>query len=588
MPTSDEALQTALAHHQAGRLPEAELLYRQILAAEPSNARAWHFLGMLAYQAGQLEVAVQHIGRSLELQPDDPQAFNNLGMAHHAQKRLEEAMAFYRRALNLKSDFIEAHNNLGNALQEQRRVEEAIACYRRALQLQPNFAEAHHNLGNAFKALSDPENAKAAYRRALELNPHYVEAYNNLGNVLREQGATNEAAACYCRALELQPDEPATLYNLGLTVQDQGKFPEAITYYRRAIELKPTLVEAQHNLGGVFLKQGKYGDAAACFERAVELQPELAEAQFNLSTLKLLAGDFEHGWPQYEWRWKVGQADLPKFQQPQWAGQPLNGQKILLHAEQGLGDTIQFIRYMPLVKDLGATVLVACPRPMFKLLATCSGIDGLFGNGDEVPPFDVHAPLMSLPGIFKTTLRNIPNSVPYLHADPELVERWRDRLNAARGFRIGINWHGREGLGHYRQRDIPLDCFASLANLPDVQLISLQKGDGQDGMARSGLPIIDLGPDVDTAHGAFMDTAAIMMNLDLVITSDTSIPHLAGALGVPVWLALPFVPNWRWLLNRADSPWYPTMRLFRQKQAGDWRGVFDEMHAALYALVTPQ
>jgi hypothetical protein len=273
----------------------------------------------------------------------------------------------------------------------------------------------------------------------------------------------------------------------------------------------------------------------------------------------------------------------PPFKQPRWRGEPLAGRSILLHYEQGLGDTLQFIRYAAVLKRRGATVIVLCQAALRKILATAAGIDWLVSAGDAMPTFDVHAPLMSLPGLLGTTLDSIPAEIPYLSAAGSLVDQWRERLRSVEGFRIGIHWQGRPGQGTFRQRDIPLAAFAPLAELPGVRLISLQKGADTSALADvpGGSRLIDFGDAVDTTNGPFMDTAAIMKTIDLVISSDTSAPHLAGALGVPVWLALPHVPNWRWLLDRPDSPWYPTMRLFRQREAGDWAGVFEEIQAAL-------
>jgi len=292
----------------------------------------------------------------------------------------------------------------------------------------------------------------------------------------------------------------------------------------------------------------------------------------------LLQGDFERGWPEYEWRWNTAEQPPLHFEQPQWMGEPLDGKTILLHAEQGFGDTIQFVRYATFIKNLGATVILECPKPLIPLLASCRAVDRVVEQGELRESYDFHAPLLSLPTVFKTSLTTIPATVPYLFADPRLVDRWREALAGIRGFRIGINWRGRPGRGAYRRRDIPLELFASLAALPGVQLISLQReGDVDLASFANRASIVAPGSDIDTANGAFMDTAAIMKNLDLVITSDTSIPHLAGALGVPVWLALPFVPDWRWLLNRSDSPWYPTMRIFRQRSATDWLDVFKQI-----------
>jgi hypothetical protein len=299
--------------------------------------------------------------------------------------------------------------------------------------------------------------------------------------------------------------------------------------------------------------------------------------------LSLLKGDFQRGWAEYQWRWKTKQAPQRGFSQPLWDGQPLEGRTILLHAEQGLGDTIQFVRYAALVKRLGGTVVLECPKPLLPLLATFAGIDQLVGQGDELPAFATHAPLLSLPGILQTSLDTIPAAVPYLFAAPALKEHWREKLRAVHGYKIGINWQGQPGQGQWLARSIPLQQLATLAEIPGVRLVSLQKGAGREQLAEASgrFPLVDLGDEVDQAGGAFMDTAAIVMNLDLVITSDTALPHLAGSLGAAVWVALPLVPDWRWLLDRGDSPWYPTMRLFRQDQRGDWQGVFRRIKVAL-------
>jgi hypothetical protein len=418
----------------------------------------------------------------------------------------------------------------------------------------------------------------------VELRPGYAEAYNNLGIALASREKLNEAVACYRQALVLKPDYAEAHYNLGKVLPDQGKLEEAVACYRRALELKPDYAEAHLNLGNVFTLQRKLDEAVACFGRALELKPDYADAHLNRAHLWLLSGDWQRGWREYEWRWQTKQLSPRHFQQPLWDGGSLVGKTILLHAEQGLGDTLQFVRYAPLVKGLGAAaVIVECQKSLLPLLSTCPGIDQLFAKGDPLPEFAAQAPLLSLPRIFQTSPDTIPDAVPYLFAAPARIESWRERLRDLAGFKIGINWHGRAGQGSWRARNIPLRRFAGLAEFPGVHLISLQKGAGREELAevREYFTVVDLGDEVDQAGGAFMDTAAIMMNLDLVITSDTAVPNLAGALGVPVWLALPFVPDWRWLLDRADSRWYPTMRLFHQPTAGDWAVVFQEIQDAL-------
>jgi len=478
-----------MRHHQAGRLEQAEQIYREILQANPQHPDAMHLLGVIAHQAGNHEAAVDLIRRAVVLKPDVADYHNNLAAACQALGRLDEAVAGYELAVRLRPDYVEALTNLGRALQEQEKFEEAVAARQKALQINPNYLEAHKSLGSFY--------------------------------------------------------------------QDQGQFDRALSYYKRALEIKP----------------------------------DYAEAHFYRSLVWLLQADFRRGWPEYEWRWQARHFTRRDFSQSLWDGRALNGQTILLHAEQGLGDTLQFVRYAPLVKERDGTVIVECQRPLVELLGGIAGVDRLVGAGDELPPFDVHAPLMSLPGIFETSVENIPAEVPYLFANPALIQRWRHVLDDLDGFKIGIGWQGRPSHSKDRYRSIPLVHFAPLARVPGVCLVSLQKGPGVGQLA--GLtdqsPVTDLGSQLDEAAGPFMDTAAVMMNLDLVVTSDTATAHLAGALGVPVWVTLPFVPDWRWLLDRNDSPWYPTMRLFRQSRIGDWKSVFERVEAALRRhLVSPK
>jgi hypothetical protein len=295
--------------------------------------------------------------------------------------------------------------------------------------------------------------------------------------------------------------------------------------------------------------------------------------------VSLLSGDFERGWAEYEWRWKTKDCPRRNFSQATWDGQPLDGKTILLHAEQGLGDVIQVVRYAALVKRRGGVVVVECPRPLLSLLANCEGIDRLVGRGEELPSFDVQASLLSLPGIFHTTLEDLPATIPYLFADPGLAQRWRQELDRIAGFKIGIAWQGSLQNRNDRDRSIPLDCFEPLARCSGVQLLSLQKGAGVEQLPEvtKRFPVTELGSRLED----FMDTAAVLANLDLVVTCDTAVAHLAGALGAAVWVAIPFVPDWRWLLDRSDSPWYPTTRLFRQESRGDWQGVFQRIAVAV-------
>jgi Flp pilus assembly protein TadD len=502
--------------------------------------------------AGRIQEAEQICRQILAVHSDFADAWHLLGVVALQTDRYEAAETYIAKAINLDSTKSSFYCNLGNVLKAQKRFDEAIGCFGRAIELEPSDPELHYNLGNTLRADERLEEAVACYRRALEIDPTYALAHDNLGSTLQHLGRLDEAIARYRCALEHKPDESRTHSNLGNALQRLRRFDEA----------------------------------AACYARALELDPRQPYAHFSSAALKLLTGDFSQGWAEYEWRWKLSELRERQFSEPQWNGEELGQRHIFLHAEQAFGDTIQFIRYAALVKERNprATLTVELPRPLTKLLAKCPGIDQLVAEGDELPPFDIHLPLASLPGIFNTTLTTIPNRIPYLSADRVLRDEWRVKLGSFNGLRIGINWRGR---ALTRDRDLPVRFFADLASLPGVQLISLQKQSAHDELddAKQRLPIVSLGPDFDRHHGAFMDTAAVMMNLDLVISSDTAIAHLAGALGVPVWLALPYVPEWRWLLDRSDSPWYPTMRLFRQKKVGDWEGVFEEVREGLRELV---
>jgi hypothetical protein len=325
----------------------------------------------------------------------------------------------------------------------------------------------------------------------------------------------------------------------------------------------------------------------ACFERALRLDPQFAEARHHRATIWLRRGDFEAGWPEYEWRWKCRNFSPFSGPQPRWDGSPLEGRTLLIQAEQGFGDTLQFVRYVPLVRKLGGSVVVQVQPPLVRLLSGCPGIEPVAPLGAPPPEFDLYTPLLSLPRIFGTTLSNIPAQESYLTADPALVDEWRQRLAGIEGFRVGIAWQGNRGYMLEGMRSIPLEHFAALAAIPNVRLISLQRHAGTEQLAtvRDRFPVVDLGPHVDAAAGPFMDTAAIMKNLDLVVTSCTATPHLAGALRVPVWIALPVGSEWRWLIDREDSPWYPTMRVFRQRKVADWNEVFERIAAELAPLV---
>jgi tetratricopeptide (TPR) repeat protein len=585
--TIQQAFDLALQHHQAGRLREAERLYRQVLAQQPEHADALHSLGVIAHQVGRNDIAVGLILRAIALNPNLPEAHYNLGIALGDKGQLDEAIAAYRQAIALRPNYAEAHNNLGNALKDKGQLDEAIAACRRAIALKPNNAEAHNNLGNVLRDKGQLDEAITTCRRAIALNPNLPQAHSNLGNALKDKEQLDEAIAAYRQAIALNPNLPEAHSNLGSVLRDKGQLDEAIAACCRAIALRPSYSEAHSNLGSVLRDKGQLDEAIAAFRQAVALNPNLPEAHFNLSLSLLTSGDFQQGWEEYEWRWKC--KDFPpsrrNFAQPQWDGRPLEGRAILLHAEQGLGDAIQFIRYLPLVVQRGGRIIVECQAELQRLFQTMAGICQVVAFGQPLPAFDLHCPLLSLPRVFGTNLANVPHIVPYLSPDPALVDAWSRRPGSGnRPLRVGLAWAGSPRFKGNRARSLNLQQLAPFAAVPGVKFYSLQKGAAGE-QAKSppvGLELVDLGPDLND----FADTAAVMSLMDLIITTDTSVPHLAGAMGRPVWLMLQFAPDWRWLLERQDSPWYPTMRLFRQSRTGDWDGVIMRVVDALSLWIT--
>jgi tetratricopeptide (TPR) repeat protein len=579
MFTIDHVFETAVRHHQSGQVPHAEQLYRQILLVDHQHVGALHLLGLLLHQVGRSDQAVEYLSQALRIKPDFADAHSNLGIALAKQGKLTEAVSCYQRALRLKPDNAVAHNNLANALRQQGKLVEAVASYQRALHLQPGIAEAHTNLGVALSEQGKLAEAVTCYEQALRLKPNYAEAHSNLGMALAEQRKLSEAVACYRQALRLKPELAEAHSNLGMALAEQGNLSEAVACYHVALRLKPQYAEAHNNLGVTYVEQGRLAEAAACYQQALKFNPVHAAAHMNLAQVYFLRGDFENGWPEYEWRWKQRSFAPPSSSHPLWNGSILEGRTVLLFPEQGVGDTLQFIRYAALVQQRGANVIFQCQAPLLRLLATCAGIDHLVPAGTSFGSFDLQAPLLSLPRIFGCTLANIPAKTPYLHVPPALFDHWRQQLKDVGEFKVGIAWQGNPEHKRDRSRSVPLRAFAPLADVQGVRLLSLQNGPGREQLPelKESMRIMDLADQWED----FADTAAVMNNLDLVVTVDTAVAHLAGALGVPVWIALPLVPDWRWLLEREDSPWYPTARLFRQVDWGDWSGVFERMAEAL-------
>jgi tetratricopeptide (TPR) repeat protein/uncharacterized C2H2 Zn-finger protein len=601
-----------------GESDEAISLLRRALTLREDYPDAHFNLGLALARTGELDLAIAEFRRALELKPDYALAHNGLGKALYEQKKFDDAIPSFREAIRLQPQLANAHSNLGQVYIDKEQLDDAIECFREATRIQPNYAEAFNNLGNALRERGQLDESIQSFESALRCRPDYAEAFNNRGISLGRAGQLEQAIASYEQALRLKPQYAAAHNNIAIALANSLRFDEAITHYHQALEINPQYAEALNNLAIVLSQRGRFDEAVEAYHkslairpnypeahsnlgialtesartdealyhygRALELRSDYPDARMNRALTYLLTGDFERGWEEYEWRWKCKDFNPRPFSQPRWDGAPLDGRRILLHTEQGLGDSFQFVRYAQLVKDRGGHVVVRCPRPLATILRFCPGVDEVCIEGDELPAFDVHLPLLSLPHIFRTTLATIPAPPSYLNLDQALIDHWAQELAYIRGFKVGINWQGNPKYRGDRHRSIPLAHFASLAAVPNVRLISLQKGFGTEQLKDARFSVTTLGGQIDEARGAFMDTAAIMKNLDLVVTSDTALAHLAGALGVRVWLALPYAPDWRWLLNRDDCPWYPNTRLFRQTKVADWESVFARMGDALIAL----
>ncbi len=493
------------------------------------------------------------------------QAIFQAAQQHHQSWQFAEAERLYRQVLDAEKGHIGAWHGMAMLLEQQGRRDLS--------------ADAHAELGSALIDAARVAEAETSFRKSLELNPNHLPARAHLSLIDWELNRLAEARERAQSVVDQQPENAIAWQTLGLVACKEERQRDAIPALEKALSLRPDLVLAHNYLGICFNQLGRFDEALRQYEATLRLQPGNPHAHFNRALAWLAEERYHDGWVEYEWRFRTGQTQRPPIPRPQWDGSPLGGRGLLIHTEQGMGDVLQFIRLIPLLKSQGAKIVFACQKPLQNLLSRCEGIDDWFPIDEpgEIN-FDLHIPLLSLPGLLNITEANCPKTVPYVFPDPAKVESWKPRIEAIEGFKIGISWQGSPTFRGDRLRSIPLKHFAPIANLPNVTLVSLQKHAGAEQLEKrkSEVPVVIL-DGLDESGGAFTDTAAVMQHLDLIIACDTSINHLAGALGRPAWLPLSTAADWRWLRNRHDSPWYPTMRLFRQKTLGDWDGVFTEM-----------
>jgi tetratricopeptide (TPR) repeat protein len=582
--TAADPLQEALALHRQGKHDLAMQRYVAILQREPNNVDALYYVAVLALQEGQTDEGIKVLGRALDVGKPQARLHNLLGQAHLRKNQDGEALAAFGRAIETDATFADAYGNRGTLLAEMKRLPEALADFDQALVLRPDNPTDLCNRAGVLSDLGRLDEALAGFDRALTLMPQLAPAFYNRAEIKMKLGRLPDALADYDRAIALFPNMAGAHSNRGLTLKAMGRLDEARASIEKALSLDPNNVEAIANRGNVFYEQGQLDEAVADYDRALKVRPDFAEANYGRALASLTLGDWETGFKLYDTRDRLKTPAHPSLPHPRWTGEAAPGERLLLLCEQGLGDMIMFGRFAPLLAQRGADVAVLAPPQMRRLLSSLEGVT--VAGLDDAPPVNGHPvrwlPLMSAPGVLGVRPDKVPATVPYLAAEPGRIEQWAASLGGD-GFKIGINW----GLGTARDwfgrlRDVPLAVFAPLAEIPGVRLVSLQKGPPLNEIARVpfGARIEQPGDDFDAGPDAFLDTAALMMSLDLVVTCDTSIAHLAGALGRPVFTALPSVADWRWLRGRDDTPWYPTMTLFRQSAPGDWREPFARIAAA--------
>ena len=546
-------VQQGLNLHQRGNLNDAQNIYEQILSIQENNFDALQLLGALFAQVKKYPQAIKFLSKAIIVDPNHAGCFSNLGISFQKLRRLEEALSSYDKAISLQADYAEAYSNRGAVLQELKRFDEALSSYDKAISIKGDYAEAFNSRGTVLEELKRLEEALSSYHKAISINKDFTESYYNRGNVLHKLKRLEEALSSYDKAISLHEDYAEAYSNRGTVLEELKRLDEALSSY----------------------------------EKAISINKDYAEAYWNSSICYLLAGNFNEGWARYEWRWQSKSisktAGIRKFSQPLWLGtEVLKDQTIFLYAEQGLGDTIQFSRYVSLVAGLGAKVVLEVQPSLVKLLSYLEGISQIISKGDKLPNFDYQCPLMSLPLAFKTELKTIPSVSKNISSDEKKVEKWQAILGEKTKPRVGIVWSGAVNHKNDLQRSLKLSQL--ITHLPsDYEYLSLQKeiSDVDKEVLIEYCKIKHFGDDLKD----FTDTAALCELIDIVISVDTSVAHLAGTLGKNTWILLPYSPDWRWLLDRNDSPWYSSVKLYRQEKINDWESVLVNIESDLKKLL---
>jgi len=540
----------------------------------------------VAFNEGKTDTAITLYKKALAVNDQNLEVHFNLANIYYHQGNVTDAITHYQKAIECDQNCAAAHFNVGLAFKKQEKFDRAITHLKKVTELNPTHVKARMHLGSCYHSKNKYDLALEQFNKILEQDTFNFEAMHNIGVVLRSQEKLDESIKMLRKAYSLAPKNLSIILDLANTLNMQEHTEEALTLYKKISEINPNVIEARYNTAYTLKKLGHFKEAIAIYEELLKIKSDYPSARFGLSLAYLATGDFERGWPLYESRWAAYNETPKKFSEPTWEGQDLTGKTILLYAEQGYGDTFEFARYALEIKQkYGAKIILEVQKPLTKVLSLCPYLDHVIPSGNTLPMFDYQIPLMSLPLIFKTTVNTVPVQIPYLYADEQLIAEWKEKLASDKNFKIGICWQGnpnyrtqflRAAVAHKSMR---AEMFAPLAKIPGVTLYSLQKMSGEDQLKdlNGKVMIHEFGADFDNAHGRFMDTAAVIKNLNLVVTIDTSICHFAAALGAPVWNLLPCPADWRWMVECDDTPWYPNMRLFRQPKSGDWDSVIERV-----------
>ncbi|BBO79775.1 hypothetical protein DSCO28_03410 [Desulfosarcina ovata subsp. sediminis] len=569
-------ISNAVTLHRHGELDQASAIYARIIEKEPGNADAFHLLGLIAMEKGDYAKAGRSILHAIKMNPENALYYVSLGDLYQCRKDREKQIASYRQALMIDPDLVKALYRLGKAYAETERFAEAAICLRQAIENNPDVPELYYELGEVYAFQKDFKRAYEAFDKAIERKPDYTAAMISLANLLRDQGHFPEADSYYRQAMQLEPDSTVLKYSRGIFYHMQHAYDEARDCYQQVIDAHPAHYGVHVNMGKLFQDRNDYANALIYYQRAQRIDPANGDARFYRSLVLLSLGEFEQGWKEYEARLEreKWQFIYPyRLSTPRWRDEPLEGKTIFVHSEQGFGDTIQFVRYLPLLKQRGGRVVFEVRPQLFDLLQGFPGVDFMVSMAGKPPVqsnIDYHVPLLSLPGIFKTDLETIPGAVPYITADAEKVRLWETRRSED-DFNVGLVWLAKPSYRH--NKSCPLKILEPIFSIPKVSIYGLQKFDDPKDHAMLPFKIDNWGDGIES----FADTAAAIQCLDLIVTVDTAVAHLAGAMGKRVFTLLPFSADWRWSTKRNDSPWYPTMTLYRQVAVDDWKGIVDRI-----------